>query len=406
MRAFQNRFGAALAGCALAAMTGVSVAQESAYLPPPGDANWERRAADTAGFDPEALQRAIDFAVAHETRHDPELEAVSPARDLTVSVPLTWAFEPHSSPIGPLAPRGEPSGVIVRGGYIVAEWGEPDRADMTFSITKTALSHVVGLAVDDGLIASVHDAVAPYVDDARFHTPHNAPITWDQMLRQTSGWWGELYGKPAWADRPDRDDPASRLRAGPPEPGAAYQYNDVRVNALALAALHVFGEELPEVLRKRIMDPIGASDTWSWRPYDNAQVEIGGRAMMASTGGGHWGGGLFISAYDLARLGLFGLHRGEWGGAQLLSRDWFEASLTPGEHAPGYGYMNFFLNRPDAPGPGFRVSNAPDTAFAYLGAGTNVIFVSPEHDLVVVVRWIDRTQTGAFLEQVMAALDD
>ncbi|WP_199200565.1 serine hydrolase domain-containing protein [Alkalicaulis satelles] len=392
--------GAGLAGLML---SGAALAQE-AYLPARGDDQWERRDAAAMGFDAEALQGAIDFAIANETRHDPELEAVSPARDLTVSVPLTWAFEPHSSPIGPLAPRGAPSGVIVRGGYIVAEWGEPERADMTFSITKTALSHVVGLAVDDGLIASVDDAVAPYVDDARFHTDHNAPVTWDQMLRQTSGWWGELYGKPAWADRPSREDPASKLRAGPPEPGAAYEYNDVRVNALALAALHVFGEELPDVFRARIMDPIGASDTWSWRPYDNAQVEISGRAMMASTGGGHWGGGLFISAYDLARLGLFGLHRGSWGDDRLLSDSWFEASLTPGEHAPGYGYMNFFLNQPDGEGPGFRVANAPAAAFAYLGAGTNVVFVSPEHDLVVVVRWIDRLQTGAVLEQIMAAI--
>jgi hypothetical protein len=48
------------------------------------------------------------------------------------------------------------------------------------------------------------------------HTEHNAPITWDQLLRQTSGWWGTLFDKPAWADRPARDDPTRDLVAGPP----------------------------------------------------------------------------------------------------------------------------------------------------------------------------------------------
>jgi len=392
-----------LAACAALMLTGALHAQDP-YFPAPGDEAWERRDAASMGFDPAALEAAVAFAIEHETRHPPELEAVSPARDLTVSVPLTWAFEPHSSPIGPLQARGEPSGLIIRGGYIVAEWGEPERVDMTFSITKTFLSHVVGLAADDGLIGDVHDAVAPYVDDARFHTPHNTPITWDQMLRQTSGWWGELFGKPAWADRPQRGAPASALIAGPPEPGSAYEYNDVRVNALALAALHVFRRPLPDILRERIMDPVGASPDWVWHGYDNSAVEIDGETMISVSGGGHWGGGMFISAYDLARLGLLGLHRGVWDGERLLSDAWFEASLTPGEHAPGYGYMNFFLNQPGMEGAVFNIENAPG-AFAYLGAGTNMVFISPEHDLVAVVRWIEGGQRAAFVEQLLAALE-
>ena len=389
---------------AVFSITAAAAAQD--YVPGVGDENWERRSASSLGLDPEALEAAIDFAIAHETRHRPELEAVSPARNLPVTVPLTWAYEPFSSPIGPLQARGEPSGVILKDGYIVAEWGEPARIDMTFSITKTFLSHVVGLAVEDGLIEDVNDPVAPYLDDERFATAHNAQITWDQLLRQTSGWWGALFGKPAWADRPSRQDPASDLIAGPPTPGEHWEYNDVRVNALALATLHVFERPLPEVLDDRLMTPMGSTSDWAWHGYENSYVDIDGASIQSVSGGGHWGGGVFLSAYDLARLGLLGSRSGDWGGRQLISQAWFEASLTPTETAPHYGYMNFFLNRPGLDGASIQAPSAPETAFAYLGAGSNMVFISPEHDLVAVVRWIDRRERNAFIEQLMAALEE
>ncbi len=395
---------ALFAAAAVCVLSVPSLAQD--YVPPAGDENWERRAASEMGFDPQALEAAINFAIANETRHPPELEAVSPARNLPVTVPLNWAFEPFSSPVGPLQARGEPSGVILRDGYIVAEWGEPARVDMTFSITKTFLSHTVGLAVQDGLIESVDDTVAPYVDDERFQTEHNQQITWDQMLRQTSGWWGTLFDKPAWADRPARNDPTRDLAAGPPTPGEHWEYNDVRVNALALAALHVHGRSLHDVVDERLMTPMGATSDWRWHGYENSYVEIDGETIQSVSGGGHWGGGVFLTAYDLARLGLLGERKGNWGGDQLLSEAWFEASLTPTDVAPSYGYMNFFLNRPGVDGAAIAAPSAPETAFAYLGAGSNMVFISPEHDLVAVVRWIDRGERNAFIEQLMSALEE
>jgi CubicO group peptidase (beta-lactamase class C family) len=65
--------------------------------------------------------------------------------------------------------------------------------------------------------------------------------------------------------------------------GAVYEYNDTGVNVLALAALNIWRRPLPQVLKEKIMDPIGASNTWRWLGYDNAWV-----VMIA--GGGHWAG--------------------------------------------------------------------------------------------------------------------
>ena len=74
-----------------------------------------------------------------------------------------------------------------------------------------------------------------------FTSEHNAPITWDHLLRQTSDWSGTLWGKPDWADRPPNGQtPEQWAKREMHEPGTFYKYNDTRVNVLALSALYVF----------------------------------------------------------------------------------------------------------------------------------------------------------------------
>ena len=205
-------------------------------------------------MDPALLRQAVEFAVASETKAP---------RDLALNHRLTQAREPENAAIGPFKERGAPTGLVIRNGYIVAEWGDPARVDMTFSVTKSFLSTVVGLALDRGLIRDVGDRVQGYVPLELFESEHNRKITWDHLLRQTSDWEGTLWGKPEWADRP-QGEPASWIRRQRYEPGTVYEYNDVRVNVLALAALHVWRRPLPQVLREQVMDPIGASPTWRW----------------------------------------------------------------------------------------------------------------------------------------------
>jgi CubicO group peptidase (beta-lactamase class C family) len=182
--------------------------------------------------------------------------------------------------IGPTQPRGGANGLIVRRGSVIAEWGDTARADMTFSTTKTFLSTVVGLAFDRGQIRDVTNRVAasrPKKVDL-FTSPHNAPITWEHLLRQTSDWSGTLWGKPDWADRPPRNQTSSQweqreLRT----PCTSCKYNHTRINVLALAALYVLKRPLADVLAEAVMTPIGASTTWHWEGYDNSWVEIDGR---------------------------------------------------------------------------------------------------------------------------------
>jgi CubicO group peptidase (beta-lactamase class C family) len=398
---------------ALAAFTAPAGAQRGAYLPPPGDA-WEHRSPARVGIDSARLQEAVAFHRAHESRAP---------RDLLQAHFQTFGREPFGDPVGPFRTRGDPAGIVVRHGYLVAEWGDPQRVDMTFSVTKSFLSTVIGVAYDRRMIRSLDDPVAAYMAPvvpldpgaaARpaaerltqagvlepFETPHNRRLTWDHMLRQVSDWEGTLWGKPEWADRPT-GEPSTWATRARHEPGTVYEYNDVRVNALALAALQVWRRPLPQVLREEVMDPIGASNTWRWIGYETSWVEMDGQAVQSVSGGGHWGGGMFISARDMARFGLLTLRRGRWGDRQILSDDWVTRALTPTRAQPTYGFMNWFLNTDRK-----LLPSAPATAFVHLGNGTNAIYVDPEHDLVVVVRWIENDQLDGFVQRVLASLTE
>ena len=360
------------------------------YFPDRHD--WQTRTPEQAGFDPARLKEAIDYAVANE----------NPAtKDLAVDIATTFSREPHNAIIGPTRPRAALNGIVVRNGFVVAEWGESTRPDMTFSVTKTFLSTVVGLAWQRGLIKDVNDRVREYVPTTDlFESEHNAPITWDHLLRQTSDWQGTLWGKPDWADRPEGERPADYPNRKLSPPGTRYKYNDVRVNVLALAALHVWRRPLPEVLREEVMVPIGASNTWRWTGYDNAWIDLDGARVQSVTGGGHWGGGMFISARDMARFGYLFLRQGRWKDRQIVSEKWIQMARTPGPANDTYGYMNWFLNTGRKPLPA-----APESSVTFRGNGANIIYIDWDNDLVVVVRWIrGGPALNEFIGKVLAAL--
>lgn len=359
---FRGLFAVATAALGLAA-------QASEYVPPRHD--WAPRAPDEAGFDPRRLAEAVDWIQANTV--------VEPADLHRLILDTYTPREPGYRVLGPTRPRVGGSGMVVRGGHLVAVWGDIHRADMTFSVAKSYLSTLAGLALADGRIASLDEPVSRHVDDGKLDGEHNGAITWRHLLEQNSDWSGTLWDTPDWADRPEGDDPANRpLHA----PGTRYKYNDVRVNLLAYALLQVFRQPLPQVLRERIMDPIGASNTWRWYGYENSWVELDGQRMQSVSGGGHFGGGLFISTADHARFGLLHLRDGRWGEARLFPADWMATATTPSATKDDYGLL-WWLNT------GRRaIPEAPESACWAAGFGGNYIYVDRENDLVIVLRWV------------------
>lgn len=353
---------------------------------------WEEKSPTELKVNSQRLSEAVSFATSNE---------YSGSRDLRIAILKGFEREPFHKILGPTKKRGGPAGVILKNGYIIAKWGDIKRVDMTFSVTKSFLSTVAGLAYDKNLIASTEDKVANYIWDGTFNGEHNSQITWSHLLQQNSDWTGALWGGKDWADRPPReggiDDWKLReLRA----PGTVMEYNDVRVNVLAYSLTHTWRKPAPQVLKKYIMDPIGASTTWRWFGYENAWTNVDGIKMKSVTGGGHSGGGIFISAEDMAKFGLLFLNNGKWKENQLISEDWIEKATTPSVPNANYGYM-WWLNKQ---GSRHWEGLSEDIYFA-AGFGGNFIVIDKEKDLVVVTRWLEPSKIKEFMTKVEASLD-
>ncbi|MBX0333289.1 beta-lactamase family protein [Pontibacter sp. HSC-14F20] len=356
------------------------------YYPGKGD-NWEKKQPEQQGMDAALLQEAVEWARQQETTQ--------------MSKDFSTQEEIFGKMLGPIPEdRASTNGIILRNGFIVAEWGETERVDPTYSVAKSVLSTILGITIDRGMIKDIHDPVANYVQDGGYDSEQNRKVTWEHHVRQTSEWEGELWGKKhdfvgkAEFGRGERKPRALQ------EPGTHYEYNDVRINRFALSLLRLWKKPIPEVFKDEVMDPIDASNTWQYVPYRNSYVELDGKRAPSVSGGTRWGGGLWISARDEARFGYLFLRNGRWKDKQLVSQEWVkEATTSRGSVGPDYGYL-WWLNTGGKAWP-----SAPTSSYAALGAGQNTIWVDPEHDIVMVWRW-HKGNPDELIKRVLAAVKE
>jgi len=368
-----------------AATLAVPAAQQGTYFPPAGA--WAKKTPAELGLDPVKLQEAVDFAKTRESNRAMDFsDQETIFGTLLGSVPTI---------------RAKTNGVVIYKGYVVAEFGDTTWADPTYSVAKSMLATVTGLAVADGLITNLDAPVGATVKDGGYDSPRNAQVTWKHHLQQTSEWEGNMWGK---QDNFIGKEAFGNGEMKPREqmkPGSHYEYNDVRINRFALSLLRAFNKPVPEVFRERIMDPIGASNTWRWIPYHNSFVDLNGRKAASVSGGTRWGGGMWINSYDMARFGYLWLRGGKWGDKQILPPAFVKEALTQGGAANspgnGYGYL-WWLNT-----TGKALAGLPANAYSANGAGSNTITVSPDHDLVIVWRW-HQGSAGEFARRVVAAI--
>ncbi|MBF8962580.1 serine hydrolase [Pontibacter sp. FD36] len=367
-----------------AATAQTQTTEAKVYYPGKGD-NWEKKQPEQVGMDAAALQEAVEWAKQQETTQMPK--------------DFSTQEEIFGKMLGPIPDdRASTNGIILKNGYIVAEWGETDRVDPTYSVPKSVLSTILGITIDRGMIKSIQDPVANYVQDGGYDSEQNQKVTWEHHVRQTSEWEGELWGKKHDFVGKEEYGRGERKPRELQEPGTYYEYNDVRINRFALSLLRLWKKPLPEVFKDEVMDPIGASNTWQYVPYRNSYVEIDGKRMPSVSGGTRWGGGLWISARDEARFGYLFLRNGRWKDKQIVSEGWVkEATTQRGPVGPDYGYL-WWLNTEGKAWP-----SAPTTSYAALGAGQNTIWVDPEHDIVIVWRW-HNGNPDELIKRVLAAV--
>ncbi|MFC0252896.1 serine hydrolase domain-containing protein [Massilia consociata] len=366
----------ALAGCATSASTSPS----APYFPPAGE--WARKSPAELGIDPKALAAAVQFAQSRET---------------TRAVDFSDQEATFGSRLGSMpTERARTNGLVIYKGYVVAEFGDTRFVDPTYSVAKSVLATVAGVAVRDGRIA-VDEPVGKRVTDGGYASARNAQVTWKQHLQQETEWEGSLWGKNADFIGKEAFGAGERKPRALQAPGSFYEYNDVRINRFALSLLRVFDQPVPQVFQQQVMDPIGASNSWKWVPYHNSYVELNGKQAPSVSGGTRWGGGMWINSWDMARLGYLWLRGGAWDGKQILPPSYVKDALTPSVHGPDYGYL-WWLNT-----KGKNLPGLPSNAYAALGAGSNTVLVSPDHDLVIVWRW-HAGNAAEFANKVIASL--
>jgi CubicO group peptidase (beta-lactamase class C family) len=385
MTTMTRRSALIVGAAALLASLGVAAAPAAPspvpYFPPAGE--WARKAPAELGMDPAALAAAIQYAQGHETER---------------AIDFSDQEKTFGSRLGSMpSRRAHTNGVVIYKGYVVAEFGDTAFVDPTYSVAKSMLSTVAGVAQREGRIGKLDEPVARRVNDGGYASSHNALITWKNHLQQESEWEGSLWGKNADFIGKEQFGAGERKPRTLGAPGSFYEYNDVRINRFALSLLRVFDKPVPEVFQEQVMDVIGASNTWKWVPYTNSYVELNGKQVPSVSGGTRWGGGMWINSWDMARFGYLWLRGGAWNGRTVVPSAYVKEALSPSANGPDYGYL-WWLNT-----KGKNLPGMPATAYAALGAGSNTILVSPEHDLVIVWRW-HGGNVAEFGKRVIAAI--
>jgi CubicO group peptidase (beta-lactamase class C family) len=338
---------------------------------------------------------AVQYALDHEVKWTRDPKAEPDLYGVHHSDPKPW-----DTLLGPVYSRAGVSGVIHLNGKLVCSFGEPGKADQTFSVAKSYLALLVGKALELGKIPSLDASLTSCVPGIGFDDPHNSQITWRHLLNQTSEWAGTCFGIPDQVERFRRVvlDPKPILgNKGDPrelqKPGTYWEYNDVRINQLSLALLHIFGSELSEVFKHYFLEPLGCGENFSWEGYACSWVDLKDPATgefkktQSVPGGTHWGGGVRISAFDQALIGQLllnnGIHKSNGQQKELLNSAFIKEMRTPCPIAPFYGLLTWLNpNRKTFPG-------ASSNAYFMFGAGGNYVWIDPELNCVVVTRWID-----------------
>ena len=340
------------------------------------------------------LEDAARFALAHETPWP---------RDLRAHLEAGF-FEPppHNEILGPIRPRGGPNGLILRSGSVLARWGDTQQVDFTFSVAKSYLEpagrHCGQRRADQGAgragCAYGHRRRVRGITQRRHHLA--APAAADVGVGRDAVRQVRCHRSQS-EPRRRREGAEGRCAAA----ASASHLLGIQRRAGEPAGTGAAAPVSPTsagVFAERIMRPIGASDTWSWHGYRTSMVEIDGRPMESVSGGSHWGGGIAIHAEDQARAGSLMLHRGVWNGRLLLPEGWTEESLKPCALHPDYGLL-WWLNTGRT-----RYPSASEASFFASGAGGNITWIDPEHDLVAVMRWLDPASVDGFIRLVMSML--
>jgi CubicO group peptidase (beta-lactamase class C family) len=305
--------------------------------------------------------------------------------------PIPAGDDPSALPLGTepdlLAPAGGDPGLdgflrrtdtlaflVVQDDRLVYEryFGGSERQTLqtSFSVAKSFLSTLVGMAIDEGSIRSIDDPVTEYVPELLERDPRFERITLRDVLSMSSGLryveqslpflpWGDDINTYYGTDLRELALTETRIERAP---GEVWLYNNYNPLLLGLVLERAAGTSVSDFMATRLWQPLGAEYDATW----SLDSEASGFEKLES--------GLNVAPVDYARFGLLYLHGGEWDGARIVSRDWVrDATAADATADPARHYQTFWWIDTERPGRFYALGN--------LG---QYIYVAPDADAVIV----------------------
>jgi CubicO group peptidase (beta-lactamase class C family) len=257
----------------------------------------------------------------------------------------------------------------------------PEDYHNVFSVTKSVMSTLVGIAVDEGLLR-VDATVAELLPaSAATMSPAVGATTLEQLLTMTGGfpdtWRGDdsaLFAQSDWV--------AYCLQSQTRPAGQGFAYSDQGTHLVAAILVQATGRSVLQYAREKLFGPLDIDTEPALEPTAVASnleaYEAAGFAWPVDPQGIHLGPTLLkLRPRDMATLGSLYLHEGRWNGNQVVSAAWVRTATAA--HVPAFGSADEY-------GYLWWVGTA-DGSPAYLawGYGGQLIEVVPARELVVVV---------------------
>jgi CubicO group peptidase (beta-lactamase class C family) len=305
-----------------------------------------------------------------------------PAGDEASPLPAGVEIDPPAPPSGAeddrafdefLRGTGTLGFVVLEDDLLVYEryFGGADRQtrQTSFSVAKSFVSALIGIAIDEGLIGSVTDPVTEYLPELSERDPRFERITLRDLLTMSSGIRYEEQSLPLpWGDDVDtyygtdlRDLGLSATQIVRP-PGQEWLYNNYNPLLLGLVLERATGTSVSDYMATKLWQPLGAEADATW----NLDSEGSGFEKLES--------GLNATPVDYARFGELFLHAGEWNGQRIVSQDWVREATAADVTTDPAGHYQYFW---------WIDTQRPDRFYA-LGNFGQYIYVAPDAGAVIV----------------------
>jgi CubicO group peptidase (beta-lactamase class C family) len=252
----------------------------------------------------------------------------------------------------------------------------PDERRTAFSVTKSVVGTLVGIAEEEGLLR-LDQTLAELLPGQRAEmAPGVASITLEQLLTMTSG----IDDSQVFMATDNPVEYILQRGIDPPLQGS-FAYSDAGVHLVAAVLTEVTGQSLLAYARSRLFDPLGIdtrpAETPVVRGGDAPRYRSGAFGWPTDARGVHLGASeLRLAATDLLKFGQLYLDGGRWDGAQVVPAMWVEKATTPHVRVDGdigYGYLWWAT-----------FETADHVGYAALGYAGQVIAVLPDNHLVIV----------------------